>query len=162
MIREMLQSDGSRVLEIYKTGLETRNASFETMVPSWEEWDNKHLLHSRFVFQEEQVMGWIALSPFSERKVYNGVAEISIYVDSRFHRKGIGSALMDKVIISSELNGIWTLVSSVFPENDATLKLHMKFGFRIIGKRERIAQLDGIWRDTVLLEKRSNKNIFTP
>ena len=137
-------------------GLETRNATFETVVPSWQEWDAKHLRHSRFVFEEEsKIAGWAALSPFSSREVYKGVAEVSIYVATGLRGKKIGSALMEKIIASSELNGIWTLVSSVFPENEATLKLHAKFGFREIGRRERIAKLDGIWRDTILLERRS-------
>jgi phosphinothricin acetyltransferase len=156
MVRNMLNSDSQKVLEIYRMGLETRNATFETVVPSWQEWDAKHLRHSRFVFEEEsKIAGWAALSPFSPREVYKGVAEVSIYVATGLRGKKIGSALMEKIIASSELNGIWTLVSSVFPENQATLKLHAKFGFREIGRRERIAKLDGIWRDTILLERRS-------
>jgi phosphinothricin acetyltransferase len=157
MVRIMLHSDSQKVLEIYRMGLETKNATFETVVPSWQEWDSKHLRHSRFVFEEDsKIAGWAALSPFSSREVYKGVAEVSIYVASGFRGKKIGSALMEKIITSSEQNGIWTLVSSVFPENEATLKLHTKFGFREIGRRERIAKLDGIWRDTILLERRSS------
>jgi L-amino acid N-acyltransferase YncA len=164
MIREMLVSDSESVLEIYRIGLETRNATFETTVPSWQDWDSKHLSHSRFVFEENgQLTGWVALSPFSAREVYKGVAEVSIYVDPRWQGKKIASRLMDQMIQSSELNGIWTLFSSVFPENEATLRLHKKFGFRIIGIREKIAKLDGKWRDTILLERRSslifNENI---
>jgi L-amino acid N-acyltransferase YncA len=157
MIRNMLNGDSQKVLEIYKMGLETRNATFETIVPSWQEWDSKHLRHSRFVSEEDGIVtGWVALSPFSSREVYKGVAELSIYVSTFSRGKKIGSALMEKTIASSELNGIWTLVSSVFPENEATLQLHEKFGFRVIGRRERIAKLDGIWRDTVLLERRNS------
>lgn len=153
----MLQSDNKAVLEIYRMGLETRNATFETSVPSWQDWDSKHLPHSRLVSEENGIVtGWAALTPFSPREVYRGVAEVSIYIASGFHGKKIGSALMEQLVVSSELNGIWTLVSSVFPENGATLRLHKKFGFRIIGKRERIAKLDGKWRDTVLLERRSS------
>lgn len=156
MVRNMLNSDSQKVLEIYRMGLETKNATFEISVPSWQEWDSKHLRHSRFVSEEDGIIvGWAALSPFSSREVYKGVAELSIYVATGFRGKKIGSALMEKLITSSELNGIWTLVSSVFPENEATLKLHAKFGFRVIGRRERIAKLDGIWRDTILLERRS-------
>jgi L-amino acid N-acyltransferase YncA len=152
----MQLSDSQRILEIYKSGLETHNATFETSVPSWKEWDSIHLKHSRFVYENNYViLGLIALSPFSIRKVYEGVAEISIYVDTNFVNRGIGTALMEKAIISSEFNGIWTLFSSVFPENKATLKLHEKFGFRIVGTREKIARLDGEWRDTILLERRS-------
>jgi L-amino acid N-acyltransferase YncA len=158
MVREMLQSNSSRVLEIYRMGLDTRNSTFETNVPSWTEWNFIHLPHSRYVFEENGiVLGWIALSPFSARQVYQGVAEVSVYVDTYHHRKKIGSYLMEEMIISSERNGIWTLFSSVFPENEATLKLHQKYGFRIIGTRERIAMLDGKWRDTILLERRSAK-----
>ena len=158
MIRKMILQDGLRVLEIYKMGLDTRNATFETVVPSWTDWDRKHLEHSRFVFIDtEQVVAWIALSAISTREVYQGVAEISVYVDKAAFGKEIGSMLMDKVISSSEEHGIWTLYSSIFPENKATLKLHQKFGFRIIGTREKIAQLDGKWRDTILLERRSKK-----
>ena len=157
MIREMITRDGSRVLEIYQMGLDTKNATFETVVPKWNDWDLNHLKHSRFVYLDgDKILGWIALSPVSTRKVYEGVAEVSIYVDTHFSGKGIGSKLMKKMIESSEKNGIWTLYSSIFPENMATLKLHDKFGFRVIGTRERIAMLDGIWRDTILLERRSN------
>lgn len=154
----MLQSDSESVLEIYRMGLETRNATFETKGPSWKEWDSKHLAHSRFVSEENGIVnGWAALTPFSTREVYSGVAEVSIYIAGSFRGKKIGSELMENIIISSERNGIWTLVSSVFPENEATLRLHSKFGFRIIGKREKIAQLEGKWRDTMLLERRSSR-----
>ncbi len=158
MIREMIKQDSSRILEIYKMGLDTRNATFETNTPSWTDWDLEHLKHSRFVYVEnEKVIGWVALSPVSKRKAYEGVAELSVYVDTNFSGKGIGSKLMNKVIVSSEKHGIWTLYSSIFPENEVTLKLHEKFGFRVIGIREKIAMLDGKWRNTVLLEKRSKK-----
>ena len=158
MIREMIPNDSTRVLEIYKMGLDTMNATFETNVPSWIDWDSKHLNHSRFVYLEsDKILGWIALSPVSTRKVYEGVVEVSVYIDTNILGKGIGSKLMEKVIISSEMHGIWTLYSSVFPENVATLKLHDRFGFRVIGTREKIAKLDNKWRDTVLLERRSKK-----
>lgn len=158
MIRTMTKQDSLRVLEIYKMGLETRMATFETIVPSWTVWDLKHLSHSRLVYiDNDKILGWSALSPVSTRLTYNGVAEISIYVDTDNLGKGIGSMLMEKMIESSEQNNVWTLFSSVFPENTSTLKLHEKFGFRIIGRRDRIAQLDGIWRDTILLELRSKK-----
>jgi phosphinothricin acetyltransferase len=158
MIREMQQIDGQRILEIYKLGLDTRNATFETQVPSWKDWDAKHLQNSRFVFEEHgRILGWATLSPVSAREAYKGVAEVSIYVDNDYNRKGIGSKLMERLISSSEENGIWTLFSSVFPENLATLKLHEKFGFRIVGTREKIAQHYGKWRDTIILERRSRK-----
>lgn len=152
----MRHTDGNQVLEIYKMGIETRNATFETSIPSWDEWDSKHIKHSRFVFEQNGViLGWVALSQVSPRYVYRGVAEVSIYIDLNHSNKGVGSKLMDIVIHSSENNGLWTLQSSVFPENIATLKLHQKFGFRVIGYREKIAFLDGVWRNTIILERRS-------
>lgn len=161
MIREMTSRDSAAVLEIYKMGIDTRNATFETEVPGWPDWDSKHLEHSRFVYIEnDEVLGWAALSAVSARPAYEGVAEISIYIDTDFRGKGIGSKLMERAIHSSEENGIWTLNSSVFPENPATLKLHEKFGFRIIGFKEKVARLDGKWRNTVLLERRSTNPEF--
>lgn len=161
MIRPMTILHSTRVLEIYKQGMDTRNATFETAVPSWMDWDHKHLTHSRFVYTDnEKVLGWAALSAVSARPAYKGVAEISIYIDTDFRAKGIGSQLMEAAIQSSEEHGIWTLNSSVFPENLATLKLHEKFGFRIIGIKEKVARLDGKWRNTVLLERRSRNPKF--
>ncbi|MCF4101915.1 N-acetyltransferase family protein [Gillisia sp. M10.2A] len=156
MIRQMTSRDIPRVLEIYKMGLDTRNATFETIAPSIGDWDSKYLKHSRIVCEKEgKIVGWAALAPVSARAVYKGVAELSIYVDTRFTGKGIGSLLMEEVINSSESHGVWTLHSSIFPENITTLKLHEKFNFRIIGVRRKIAKLDDVWRDTVLLERRS-------
>lgn len=161
MIREMTARDSIRVLEIYKMGIDTRTATFESEVPSWKDWDNKHLANSRFVYIEnDMILGWAALSAVSARPAYKGVAEISIYIDADFRAKGIGSKLMKKVIDSSEEHGIWTINSSVFPENIATLKLHEKFGFRIIGTKEKVARLDGKWRNTILLERRSKNPEF--
>ena len=158
MIRELTVADSQRILDIYRMGLNTRNATFETTVPTWKDWDVTHLPHSRFVYIENNmVLGWCALSPVSKRQAYAGVAEISVYVDTYELGKGIGSNLMEALITSSEKHGIWTLYSSVFPENKATLKLHHNFGFRIIGTREKIAKLDNQWRDTVILERRSIK-----
>ncbi|NVO18659.1 MAG: N-acetyltransferase family protein [Bacteroidetes bacterium] len=156
MIRRMNLEDASAVLEIYKLGILSGNATFESMVPSWQDWDLNHLQHFRYVFVEgREVLGWIALSPVSARKVYQGVAEVSVYVLPGQHGRGIGFALMEKVIGASEADGIWTLCSSVFPENVATLRLHEKAGFRIIGYREKIARLNNTWRNTLLLERRS-------
>lgn len=138
-------------------GLATGKATFETEVPSWEHWRSKHLSHSQFVYtQNEEVLGWIALSAVSTRKVYEGVAEVSIYVDPKHAGIGIGNSLMNQLIKSSEAHGIWTLQSSVFPENEATIRLHLKNGFRKIGKREKIARLHGQWKDTIILERRSS------
>ena len=156
MIRPMQQSDGPTVIDIYVFGLNTRNATFETEAPTWEIWDKKHLPHSRFVYEhQEGVVGWTALTPVSTRDVYKGVAEISVYIAENHFGRGIGSQLMQKVIIASEANGIWTLYASLFPENTASVKLHQKCGFRKVGIRERIAKLDGIWRDTLIMERRS-------
>jgi phosphinothricin acetyltransferase len=158
MIREMNEHDSLRVLEIYKMGLDTKNATFETEVPSWSDWDLKHHKHSRFVYVDNNIiLGWVALTPVSSRKVYEGVAEVSVYIDTNYLRKGIGSGLMEKVILSSEEQGIWTLYSSVFSENSATIELHKKYGFRVVGTREKIAQLDTKWHDTTILERRSKK-----
>lgn len=155
-IRVMSAADAAAVMAIYAAGIATRNATFETTLPAWEVWDARHLPHSRFVYTKgAQVLGWAALSAVSAREAYAGVAELSVYVDPQFAGMGIGSALMERIIASSESMGIWTLFSSVFPENKATLKLHRKFGFRLIGSRERIARLDGLWRDTLLFERRS-------
>jgi len=156
MIRTMVDKDAETVLDIYKMGIETGNATFETSVPDWKNWSEKHLKHSRFVFENNNsVVGWVVLSAISQRAVYAGVAEVSIYVHPKYFGKQIGSQLMEAVLKSSEENGIWTLQSSIFPENIATLKLHEKFGFRIVGMREKIAQLNHIWRNTIILERRS-------
>ena len=157
-IRKMTEGDGPTVLEIYRLGIHTGLATFETRVPEWDDWSKKFHVHSRLVaVVDERITGWVAISPVSAREVYKGVAEVSIYVDPEFQGNGIGSALMASVIESSEANGIWTLYSAVFPENKATLKLHEKFGFRVIGTREKIARLNGVWRDTVVLERRSRR-----
>lgn len=150
--------DGPRILEIYKMGIESKKATFEISIPTWEEWDARHHAHSRFVFQEEnRVVGWAALTPVSSRKAYEGVAEISLYIDPGYWGKGIGKLLMKQVIASSEENGIWTLLSVIFPENLASIKLQKALGFRFIGRRERIARLDGVWKDTLMYERRSSR-----
>jgi phosphinothricin acetyltransferase len=153
----MNDSDAQVVLEIYKKGLDTRHATFETQVPAWQDWDRSHHKFCRFVYVESgSVVGWVALSPISTRFCYSGAAEISIYVDPKHAGKGIGHELMAHAIQDSEKNGIWTIHSSIFPENNATLQLHLKHGFREVGLRERIAKLDGKWRSTLILERRSN------
>ena len=158
IIRAMTTSDAGRVLEIYKMGIDTKMATFETNVPEWNEFDKNHLKHSRFVIENKnKIAGWVALSEVSRREAYKGVAEVSIYIDIKQIGKGLGTLLMEKVIESSDKEGIWTLFSSVFPENMATINLHKRFGFRIIGTREKISCIDGIWRDTIILERRSRK-----
>jgi phosphinothricin acetyltransferase len=154
----MESTDSEKVLEIFKTGIDSRNATFEKNVPAWQDWDRNHLNHSRYIAEfDGSIAGWVALSPVSKREAYKGVAEISIYINDLYWGKGIGSFLMKKVIESSEENGIWTLFATVFPENVMSLSLHKKHEFRIIGTREKISQIDGIWRDTIILERRSRK-----
>ncbi|AUC16848.1 N-acetyltransferase [Tenacibaculum sp. SZ-18] len=139
--------------EIYKEGILTGNATFRTQVPDWKTWDSNCHKHSRFIMvQEEEVLGWCTLAPVSKRFEYRGVAEVSVYIKLNSLGKGIGASLMEKLIESSEENGIWTLYSSMFSENNGSVRLHEKFGFRKVGYRERIAQLNGVWRDTVIYE----------
>jgi phosphinothricin acetyltransferase len=158
IIRKMEDRDSEHVLEIYRMGIETKNATFETTVPAWNDWDAGHLNHSRFVAETDgSVAGWVALSSVSKRTAYQGVAEISIYIHNKYWGNGIGTQLMGQVIDSSEENGIWTLFAAVFSENKSSVSLHKKHGFRVIGSREKISQIDGIWRDTIILERRSSK-----
>jgi len=155
-IRAMTATDYPEVGRIYKQGIKTQNATFRTEVPSFDYWNAHHHLHSRLVAEEDgKVLGWVAISPFSSIPAYLGVAEVSLYIDEDARGKGIGTALMQALIEASEAAGIWTLHSQIFPENTASLKLHQRFGFREVGRRERIGQLAGVWRDTILLERRS-------
>lgn len=154
----MKSSDAAEVLAIYDHGLSTRNATFETRLPAWQEWDRKHHPFCRLVCEREgDVVGWVALTPASQRPCYRGVAEVSVYVAAGFSGGGIGSQLLTRAIEESEDAGVWTLFASVFPENEATLRLHRGHGFRELGVRKRIARLDGVWRDTVILERRSHR-----
>jgi phosphinothricin acetyltransferase len=155
-IRNLLSSDWGKVKLIYEKGIATGNATFQNSAPSWEEWNSSHLESCRIVAEEDgKVAGWAALTPVSSRCVYAGVAEVSVYVDPAFPGKGIGFALLDCLVNLSEAEGIWTLQAGIFPENIASLRIHEKAGFRILGVREKIGKQDGIWRDTVLLERRS-------
>ena len=158
LIRPMRADDSGQVLEIYQAGLDTGQASFETAAPAWEAFDAAKLPLHRHVAADSatgRLLGWVAVSPVSARRVYAGVVEHSVYVDPARHRGGIGSALLAALIDSSEAAGVWTIQTSVFPENTVSLRLHQKAGFRVIGTRERIACHHGRWRDTVLLERRS-------
>jgi len=146
----------SSVKRIYEEGIATGNATFQTEAPEWDEWNNSHLQHSRLVAIENgELLGWAALTPVSGRCVYAGVAEVSVYVSTKARGKGVGKFLLEKLIEESERNNIWTLQAGVFPENASSLKIHEASGFRKIGLREKIGKMKGIWRDTVLLEKRS-------
>ena len=142
--------------EIYEQGIAGRNATFETEAPSWEAWDRSQLNGHRLVAVEDgRVVGWAALAPTSTRACYAGVTENSIYVDSEYRRRGIGLALLERLVADAERAGIWTIQTGVFPENEATVALHLRCGFRVVGIRERLAELDGVWRDVLLLERRA-------
>ena len=154
----MLPSDWPTVREIYLEGIATREATFETEAPSWEAWDASHLPFARLVARQgETVVGWAALSPVSLRKAYAGVAEVSVYIAQSQRGCGLGRQLLEALISESEVNGIWSLQAVMFPENAASVALHRRCGFREVGRRERIGKLDGMWRDTILLERRSRR-----
>jgi L-amino acid N-acyltransferase YncA len=155
-VDKMQSEDWGAVRSIYQEGIATGNATFETDAPEWQEWDRSHLRDCRFVARREgQVVGWGALSPVSSRCVYAGVAEVSIYVTASARGEGIGKTLLRTLIEASERQGIWTLQAGVFPENEASIALHMVCGFREVGYREKIGQMNGHWRDVILLERRS-------
>lgn len=152
----MKASDWEQVRSIYLEGIASGNSTFETDAPSWEKWDESHLTIGRLVMREgDQILGWAALGPVSKRRVYRGVAEVTVYVTENARGRGIGRALLEALISESERNGIWTLQASIFPENTASVELHVRCGFREVGRRERIAMLNGVWRDTLLFERRS-------
>jgi phosphinothricin acetyltransferase len=156
-INNLEKEDWEQVCSIYLEGIDTGNATFQKEAPTWEEWDTAHLLACRLVVRENiGILGWVALSPVSSRCVYSGVAEVSIYVSQTHRGQGIGSALLKTLIDLSEKNGYWTLQAGIFPENKTSIKLHKNFGFREIGCRERIGKMNGVWRDVILLERRSN------
>ena len=156
IIRLMEEKDLQSVLQIYKEGLQTEIATFETEVPSIEVWEKGHHPTLRFVAEEEAgVIGWVAISPVSSREVYKGVGEVSVYVSGEVKGKGVATLLMEKMILESEKIGYWTLQSSISTENEASISLHKKVGFRVVGVREKIGKRDGRWQDTVLMERRS-------
>jgi len=156
-IDTMQPEDWPSVRAIYLQGVATKNATFETDAPEWEAWDRGHLDICRFVVRESgTVVAWAALSPVSKRKVYAGVAEVSIYVVESARGKGFGKTLLKTLVESSEKAGIWTLQGGIFPENETSIVMHQLCGFRIVGRRERIGNRDGTWRDVVLMERRSS------
>ncbi len=155
-INKMTDSDWHDVSRIYGLGIATGDATFESEIPSWENWNNSHLMKCRLIATyNDTTVGWAALSPVSSRCVYGGVAEVSVYVDTSHTGKGIGAKLLEALIAGSEKEGLWTLQSGVFPENIASLNIHNKLGFRTIGYKEKIGKMKGIWRDNILLERRS-------
>jgi len=156
VIRKMTVEDWPAVRTIFEEGIATGNATFETKAPSWEEWDAGHLKESRLVATDsEKIIGWAALSRVSGWCVYAGVAEVSVYVSTGERGRGIGKRLLQALIPESEQSGIWTLQAGIFPENEPSITLHRKCGFRQIGRREKLGQMDGQWRDVLLFERRS-------
>jgi phosphinothricin acetyltransferase len=147
------------VRAIYEKGIATGNATFQKEAPSWEVWDKAHLPYCRLVAMSgEGILGWAALSPVSARPVYAGVAEVSIYIDDAAKGKGIGFKLLSALVKESEQHNYWTLQAGIFPENIASIRLHEKCGFRHVGRREKIGKMDGQWRDTILMERRSPRD----
>jgi len=156
VIDALKPADWSAVRAIYLEGIATRNATFETDAPTWEKWNSNHLAEGRRVARGGgTVLGWAALSGVSERCVYAGVAEVSVYVGVKYRSQGIGRALLEALADASEKNGIWTLQAGVFPENHSSLTLCRRCGFREVGRRERLGKMHGVWRDVILLERRS-------
>ncbi len=155
-IRDLRLEDWPEVRQVYEEGIATRQATFETSAPTWAAWDEAHLAAPRLVAERGgEVVGFAALTPVSPREVYRGVADLSVYVAAHARGGGIGKELLDALIDASERAGIWTLTAGVFPENEASLRLHKRAGFRVVGRHERLGRLDRVWRDVVLLERRS-------
>ena len=152
----MRPDDWPDVARIYAEGIETRDATFETEVPPWEQWDSSHLPDHRLIVERDgSVAGWTAVSGVSDRCVYGGVVESSVYVGEGFRGQGFGRELLHALIASTEAAGIWTIQTGIFPENEASLILHQRVGFEIVGRRKRLGRLNGAWRDVLLLERRS-------
>jgi phosphinothricin acetyltransferase len=156
-IRAMCSDDWPAVRNIYSEGIATGNATFETEIPEWERWDQGHLQDCRLVAQDsQQILGWAALSPVSSRGVYSGVAEVSVYVAAETRGRGVGKMLLQSLVELSERCGMWTLQAGIFPENAASIGLHKSCGFREVGLRRKLGQRGGVWRDVLLLERRSS------
>jgi L-amino acid N-acyltransferase YncA len=156
-IRSMLSEDWPAVRNIYAEGIATGNATFETETPEWTKWDQNHLQECRLIARDrERVLGWAALTPVSTRRVYSGVAEVSVYVAAEARGRGVGKTLLQSLIEHSERCGIWTLQAGIFPENVPSVALHKLCGFREVGLRQKIGQRSGVWRDVLLLEHRSS------
>ncbi len=159
VLRKLEQEDWPEVSKIYADGMATKVATFETEVPNWESWNKKHFDKCRLVATDknDKVVGFAALAPVSTRPVYQGVAEVSVYVASDWYRKGVGELLLRQLVEESEASGYWTLQAGIFSENKASIDLHLKCGFRIVGLREKIGMLEGVWYDNQFLERRSKK-----
>jgi L-amino acid N-acyltransferase YncA len=155
-IRPMTARDWESVMRIYQEGIATGNATFETSAPNGPAWNKAHMEKHRFVAEiDGKIAGWVALTPVSSRCVYAGVAEVSVYVGTAYQGRKVGSALLEKLISDTEAESIWTLQAGIFPENTASVALHEKHGFRQIGYREKVGKMNGVWRDVLLLERRS-------
>ena len=155
-MRELTREDWPAVKAIYEQGIAGGDATFETEAPSWDDWNRSHLEGHRLVaLQDGEVVGWAALAPVSERCVYGGVTEDSVYVADAAQGRGVGRALLAELIAGAEHEGIWTIQAGIFPENAASIELHRRCGFRVVGVRERLGQHQGVWRDVVLMERRS-------
>lgn len=158
-IRPITKDNFPEVVEVYKQGLATNIATFQNDLPQWEDWNKGHLDFCRIsIYENNKMLGWTALTPVSSRCVYAGVAEVSVYIAQNERGKGIGKILLNELIKQSEANGIWTLQSGIFSENQSSIRLHEKCGFRMVGFREKIGKKNGIWKDNILMEHRS-KNI---
>lgn len=156
LIKPMQREHWEKVKQIYESGIATGIATFETNAPTWEKWNDGHLTFARLVAVENnEIMGWAALSPVSDRCVYGGVAEVSVYMADNHKGKGIGKLLLLNLISKSESNNIWTLQAGIFTDNIASVKLHENVGFRVIGHREKIGKLKNVWKDNFILERRS-------
>jgi phosphinothricin acetyltransferase len=156
-IRALLPTDWERVRTIYEEGIASGDATFEPESPAWEEWDAKHIRSCRLVAEKGgRVLGWAALWPVSDRCVYGGVAEASVYVAMEAQGKGIGTRLLEELVRASEREGFWTLQAGIFPENESSVRIHEKCGFRTIGFRERLGRMGDVWRDVLLMERRSS------
>jgi L-amino acid N-acyltransferase YncA len=155
-VRELRREDWPAVKAIFEQGIAGGDATFETEAPSWEDWDSSHLEGHRVVaLQDGEVVGWAALAPVSGRCVYRGVTEDSVYVADAAHGRGVGRALLAELIARAERDGIWTIQAGIFPENGASIELHRRCGFRILGVHERLGKQRGVWRDVVRMERRS-------
>ena len=154
-IRPLVREDWESVARIYADGLATGVASFETAVPAWEDWDAGHLEALRLVAElDGAVAGWLAAAPVSRRDCYRGVVEHSVYVDGAMQGRGVGRALLERLVAEAPAHGIWTIQTSIIASNEPSIRLHESVGFRVVGRRERIAERDGVWHDTLLLELR--------
>jgi phosphinothricin acetyltransferase len=155
LIRGLEESDWPAVRAIFEEGIATGTATFETVAPSWEDWDGAHLPLRLVAEEEGGVVGWAALTPYSARECYRGVAESSVYVAARARARGVGRGLMERLVADAEAAGYWTLLAGIFPENEASVELHRRLGFHVLGTHDRLGRLNGKWKDVLRLERRS-------